>query len=117
MLQGLLFGIATFFILVGFVTLVYFSALRLMRMGQKEPYFIVMPIHKGIKDSAGLLYAARLRATLLGEGNTATVIALDLGMNDTQRENCENLKRECAGILLCKPEDLANYIAERTATS
>ncbi len=112
MLNGLLFGIITAFVLAGIVAVVYYFSLRVLFPKSAGGYFLVVPVGDDSKKTAELLYGIQLRLDLLGDSKCSRIIALDNGLNEVERNACEALCRESAHIYLCKPDGLVALMTQ-----
>lgn len=98
--------------LVGVAAAVYYISVRLLSPGNSGSYAVLLIADKDSENLAQLIYGAYLRLDLLGDAACARVIAVDMGMSDAERESCENLCRECGGVYLCKPDQIAGLLAD-----
>ena len=112
MFLGIFYGIVTFFALIGLIALIYYTALRSMRLHADNAYIVVLPARVGMHDIAGQLYAEKLRMTFWGDGAAGKVVALDCGMEERCRTQCEALCRELDHTVLLCPEELVPYVAK-----
>ncbi len=112
MLNGLLLGIITAFVLAGIVAVVYYFSLRVLFPKSAGGYFLIIPVGADSKKTAELLYGIQLRLDLLGDSKCSRIIALDIGLDASEQDSCQALCRECAHIYLCKPDRLINLIMQ-----
>lgn len=110
MIEGIIFGIATGFMLIGIAAAVYYISIRLLFPRASARYTMVIAADSESKNTAQLIYGAYLRLDLLGDSACARVIAVDMGMSESERISCENLCKECIGIYVCEPDELAQLI-------
>ena len=97
-----------FFALLGVVAGVYLLMMLFTR--PKGRFVVVVPPQAREDEVASLLCAARLRVGLMGDVCCSDVIALDCGMGERCRLQCEGLCREMDHILLLKPEQLLEQL-------
>ncbi len=110
MVEGIVFGVATGFMLIGIAAAVYYISIRLLFPRSSAKYTVVLAADSKSENMAQLIYGAYLRLDLLGDSACARVIAVDMGMNEVERVSCENLCKECVGVYVCKPDELADLI-------
>ncbi|MDR2687327.1 MAG: hypothetical protein LBB75_06200 [Oscillospiraceae bacterium] len=99
-----------FFVLLGVVAGIYLLMMLLLRPRAQGRFVVVIPSRSSQADVAALLCAARLRVGLMGDLTRSEVIALDCGMPEKNREECECLCRELDHTALVRPEELAEKI-------
>ncbi len=107
MFTGIVYGLLLIFGLLGVIASVYMLMTLLRRTRAVGRFVVVIPCGAAEKEVASLLCAARLRMGLLGDIARGEVIALDCGLPDGVRQQCEALCREMDHIRLCRPEELA----------
>lgn len=110
MVEGIIFGVATGFMLIGIAAAVYYISIRLLFPRASAYYTVVITADSKSENVAQLIYGAYLRLDLLGDSACARVIAVDMGMSENERISCENFCKECIGVYLCKPEELAGLL-------
>ena len=99
-----------FFALLGVVAGVYLLMMLFARPKAKGRFLVVVPPQAREDEVATLLCAARLRVGLMGDVCRSEVIALDCGMSERCRLQCEGLCREMDHILLLKSEQLLEHL-------
>jgi hypothetical protein len=95
-----------FFMLVGVVASIYVLMMRILRPKAVGRFVVVIPATATSEDVASLLYAARLRVGLMGDIQHGSIIALDCGMNERQRIQCEALCAELDHTVLVNLREL-----------
>lgn len=108
MLEGVLLGVFTTFVLIGVVSISYYIVLKVLHPRSYGKYIVVVPARAGMRDVASRGYAQRLRSGMLG--NKEHVVILDLGMDESARSECESMCRSCEGLYLLAPDDLKNFV-------
>jgi len=104
--HAIVYILLIFFVLAGVVSSVYVLMMLIMRPKAPGRFVVVIPPQSTKADVAALLCAARLRLGLMGDLARSEVIALDRGMPEHSREECEALCRELDHTALVRPEEL-----------
>ena len=107
MLSSIAYGLLAMFALTGVVAAIYLGMVLVMRPRGAGRFVVVIPAHASEADFAAHLCAARLRAGLVGGGE---VIALDCGMGEQCRLQCEALCQGLERTKLLKPEELLHEL-------
>ena len=102
--------LVVFFTLMGVVAGIYLLMMLLARPKAKGRFIVAIPPGVREDDVATLLCAARLRMGLMGDLCRSSVIALDCGMSEHCRLQCESLCRELDHTLLLEPEQLLEHL-------
>ena len=110
--HAVIYALLIFFVLLGVVAGIYLLMMRLLRPQARGRFVVVIPPHSSQADVAALLCAARLRVGFMGDLARSEVIALDCGMPEKARGECEALCRELDHTALVRPEDLAEKIID-----
>ncbi len=111
-MDGIVYGILTVFIFIGLVSTACFILLRLLHPKNAGKYVLLITAGANAEDIEGLLCAAKMRITLMGDCCRGRVIAVDCGLKTRERLLCEDLCRGCGDICLCYPEDLPGLVRE-----
>ena len=106
MLSVIIYGILIFFELLGVIAGVYLLMMRLLRPRAAARFVVVIPCGTAEEDVASLLCAARMRLGMMGDLARSEVIALDCGMSEAARGQCDALCREMDRVRVCTPEEL-----------
>jgi len=105
-LHAIIYTLMVFFVLLGVVSGVYILMMLILRPKARGRFVVVIPPQSSPADVASLLCAARLRLGLMGDLARSEVIALDSGMAEHARAECEALCRELDHTALVRPEEL-----------
>ena len=106
MLSAIAYALLTVFMLIGVVAGIYIVMMLVMRPKAVGRFVVIIPPSANEADVASLLCAARLRVGLMGDIARGDIIALDCGMSEQCRLQCEALCRELDHTMLLRPEDL-----------
>ncbi|MCL1951484.1 MAG: hypothetical protein FWF60_01520 [Oscillospiraceae bacterium] len=109
-LHAIVYALLLVFVLVGVVSSVYILMMLILRPKAPCRFVVVIPPQSSQADVAALLCAARLRLGLMGDLARSEVIALDGGMPEYARKECEALCRELDHTALARPEDLVEKL-------
>jgi len=104
--HAIVYVLLVFFVLVGVVSSVYILMMLVLRPKAPGRFVVIIPAQSAKADVAALLCAVRLRLGLMGDLARGEVIALDLGMPENARKDCEALCRELDHTALVRPEEL-----------
>jgi len=104
--HAIVYTLLIFFVLAGVVSCVYILMMLILRPKAPCRFVVVIPPQSSQADVAALLCAARLRVGLMGDLARSEVIALDSGMPEQVREECEALCRDLDHTALVRPEEL-----------
>lgn len=106
MMETIVYSILMMFVLIGVISTIYYVSMRLMCKKAIGKYVIVIPVNAELRDVAGSLCAANLRINLLGDTCRGRVIAVDCGMDESEKSICYDMCREESGMYICTPEEL-----------
>jgi len=98
------------FVLLGVVSGIYLLMMLILRPKAPGRFVVIIPPQSTQADVAALLCAARLRVGLMGDLARSEVIALDGGMPERARLECEALCRELDHTALLRPEELLDKL-------
>ena len=110
--HAIIYVLLIFFVLLGVVAGIYLLMMLVLRPKATGRYVVVIPPQSTQADVAALLCAARLRVGLMGDLVRSEVLALDCGMPERARRECEALCRELDHTALVRPEELAEKIQQ-----
>jgi hypothetical protein len=110
--HAVVYALLIFFVLLGVVSGIYLLMLFLLRPKARGRFVVIIPPASSQADVAALLCAARLRVGLMGDLARSEVIALDCGMPEKTRGECEALCRELDHTALVRPAELAEKIID-----
>jgi len=113
MLAAIAYALLTVFMLAGIVAGIYVVMMLVMRPKAAGRFIVVIPSQACDAEIAALLCAARLRMGLMGDIARGDVIALDCGMNEQCRLQCEALCRELDRTRLLKPEEFIEEFTQK----
>jgi len=106
MLVAIAYALLTIFMLIGIVAGIYVVMMLVMRPKAAGRFVVIIPSQACDAEIAALLCAARLRMGLMGDIARGDIVALDCGMEEQCRLQCEALCRELDRTKLLKPEEL-----------
>ena len=107
---ALAYALLTLFVLIGIVAVIYMAVTLLMRQRGPGRFVVVLPSHVCEADIASRLCAARLRVGLMGGIAQSDIIALDCGMGEQVRLQCEALCQGLDHTMLLTPEEFMNEL-------
>ncbi|MDR1927574.1 MAG: hypothetical protein LBQ33_02925 [Oscillospiraceae bacterium] len=110
MLDFAIYGILIFFVLVGIVASIYTVMMRLVRPGALGRFVVVIPPKASEEEVASLICAARLRVGLMGDISRSEVVAIDCGMTQRCRLQCEAMCRELDHTKVLAPEEFLKQL-------
>ena len=110
MLSAIAYILLVIFTLLGIVAAIAAVMMLVMRPRGTGRFVVVIPSHACEADFAARLCAARLRVGLLGGVVRGDVIALDCGMNEQNRQQCEALCQGLDRTKLLAPEELLHEL-------
>ena len=110
MLKGVLFGIILLFTLIGIVCALYRMMISLLHPKSAGKYAVIIRLDDDTPDPAGLIYAARIRTELSGEFGKCAVIAVDNGLDENKRKQCELFCKSCVNTEICSNAELCKII-------
>ncbi|MDR2524682.1 MAG: hypothetical protein LBC83_00585 [Oscillospiraceae bacterium] len=110
MLDIFIYGFLIFSMLLGIIAAVYLLMMRLLRPKAPGRFIVVIPGGATGTDLASLVCAARMRLGLLGDIARSEVIALDCGLPEASRRQCEALCHEMDHVRICSPEELLEHL-------
>ena len=111
MLSAIVYILLIVFVLIGIVASIYIIMMLALRPKAVGRFVVVIPPGATEADVASLLCAARLRMGLMGDISRGDIIALDCGMKEHCRLQCEALCRELDHTKLLRPEDLPRELS------
>ena len=97
-------------VLLGVVSGIYLLMMLVLRPKAPGRFVVVIPPQSSQADVAALLCAARLRLGLMGDLARSEVIALDSGLPEQARGECEALCRGLDHTALVRPEELLSKL-------
>ena len=98
------------FVLLGVVSGIYLLLMLILRPKAPGRFVVIIPPQSTQTDVAALLCAARLRLGLMGDLARSEVIALDGGLSERVRGECEDLCRGLDRTALVRPEELLDKL-------
>lgn len=110
----IIYLLLVFFVLAGVVASVYLLMMRFTRSRATGRFVVVIPPQSSQADAASLLCSARLRVGLMGDLVHSEVIALDAGMTEDARRDCEAMCRELDHTALVRPDELLERLEIET---
>jgi len=110
--HAIIYILLVFFVLLGVVSGIYLLMMLILRPKALGRFVVVIPPQSSQADIAALLCAARLRVGLMGDLARSEVIALDSGLPERARQECEALCRELDHTALVRPEELVEKIQQ-----
>jgi len=108
MFSAIMYALLMIFTLLGVVAAIAIVMIFVMRPRGAGRFVVVIPAQATEADFAARLCAARLRVGLLGV--RGDIIALDCGMNEQSRLQCEALCQGLDHTKLLKPEELLHEL-------
>ena len=110
MLSSIAYGLLAIFTLMGVVATIFLVMMLIMRPRAPGRLVVVIPTHAREADIAARLCSARLRMGLLGGVAQGDIIALDCGMSENCRLQCEALCQGLDHTVLLRPEELLHEL-------
>jgi len=111
--ESIIYAFALIFILCGmfFVCLLIFD--RVITPKEAENYIPLIP---GLHNDEFLpmsVYSAFVRANLFTFSKNTEVIVLDMGLDENEKRECENMLEGTGTVLFCTENEIAKLFVER----
>ena len=114
MFESIIYAFALCFILCGMIFLGLLLFDRLITPKEAENYCSIVPGFHGDKFLPSAVYAAYIRSNLFTFSKKNEVIVLDMGLDDSEKRDCENMLGEYVKIFFCTDKEIAQLFVERT---
>ena len=114
MLECIWYAFAAVFIFIGMTATVYLIIIRIFKTGAGGEYIVAVPVDADDDDIGSALYSAHMRMALLGDLCSGRVIAVDLGMSESQKNMCLGIMKECGNMEICTPQELSSYFRKES---
>ena len=113
MLDNVLLALVTVLAVVGFVCIVYWLMLRLIRPKKHERYYEVLVLD-GAEGNA-CLRVSYLLAQLMSTGNIRSchILAVDAGLKPWHRQNLQAAFGRDSHVTVCTPEEASALLFEK----
>jgi len=109
-IHAFMYGVLALFVLIGVVGSVYALLLLMTRPKSSGHFLVVIPNMSSESDVASLLCAARLRVGILGEFAHSDIIALDCGLSERRRLQCDLLCAKLEHTSLLTAEEFLDKV-------
>lgn len=93
-----------------FAAVSYLGILRILKPKKHTKLLVILPFSEQDGDVAEELYAQHMRMSLLGLRSQSRLVALDLGMSETQRRDCMRFCQSVEDMDYCTAEDLPTVL-------
>ena len=100
--------ILLFFTLLGIAVSIYLLLFRVITPAGKREYLLLMPSDCP-GDAVSEIYAAQLRAELLGHKQCGGVLVILNGMDDETTAQCKAACHACSRVHICTLEELQQH--------
>ena len=107
---SIIYGVLLLFVLAGFFSFIYLLLLFITRPKFSGHFLVVIPAMSSERDITALLRAARLRVGLFGDFSHSEIIALDCGLSERSRLQCDKLCGEFEHTSRLTPEEFLDKI-------
>lgn len=95
---------------LGIAAISYFLILRVLKPRKRTKLLLVLPFSQADGDVTEELYAQHIRLQILGLRGQSSLIALDAGMNDAQRQDCIKFCRSVEDMYYCSAQELPKLL-------
>ena len=113
MFDAFIWSVFMFLILLGMVAICYIIMLKLLLPKSDVDYYILIPCCSNTTKVLEKAYSAQLKLCLLGEGLHGKVIILDCGITDDEKEELEEIYKECNEIYCIKQDEINEFFDGR----
>ena len=103
-----------FFTLLGITVAIYLLLFRVITPAGKKEYLLLIPSACS-DDAVGEIYAAQLRAELLGRRQCSGVLVILNGMDSETKAQCAAACNACSQVHLCTLEELQQRFSSPVA--
>lgn len=110
MLEGIWYGIIAVFVFIGVVASSYLIIMKVLKTDDAGRYVIAIPADTSSDDIGSLLYGAHMKRALFGDYCRGSIIVIDNGMSDKQKEFCTKIIDECGNMKLCMPCEIERVL-------
>ncbi len=100
-------------ILIGTVAICYAVMLKLLMPKNKEDYYIIIPQNSASKNARKLAYGTRFKFNLLGDECSAKIVVLDMGIQNSEKENLMEICKDSNGIYLVEKDYIKDFFDGR----
>ncbi len=113
MFESIIYAFALCFILCGmfFVCLLIFD--KIITPKECEVGFSVVPGFHGDEFLPSSVYSAFVRSNLFTFSKKNEVVVLDMGLDEAEKRECENMLEGFGTVIFCKDDELAQLFVER----
>lgn len=98
--------ILLFFTLLGLAVLIYSLLFRVIARSGKQEYLLLIPSSAADDDAVSQIYAAQLRAELLGRRQCSGVLVVCSGLDEETAAQCASACNACGCTHICTMEEL-----------
>ena len=114
MFESIIYAFSLIFILCGmfFVCLLVFD--KIITPKECERYFLLIPGFHGDEYLPSTVYSAFVRANLFTFSKKNEVIVLDMGLDESEKHECENMLEGFGSVLFCKADEISELFVERS---
>ena len=115
MFNAMVYCALVLFALLGVVAFIYLLVLLFSRPRACGHFVVVIPPMSTAGEVASLICAARLRMGLLGDIAQNEVVALDCGLSEGSRKQCDAMCRRLDHVSLQTPAEFLSAIEQISA--
>ena len=105
MVENILCAVGTVFAVVGFVAVVYFIMLRLIRPGKNEKYYKVIVFDENEENACYRVSFLLSQLISTGDIRSCSILAVDNGMTFYQYQSLLAAFGKEKSIIVCSPEE------------
>ena len=113
MFESIICAFALCFILCGmfFICLLIFD--RVITPKECETSLSIVPGFHGDEYLPSAVYSAFVRSNLFTFSKKSEVIVLDMGLDENEKRECENMIEGFGNVIFCKDNEIARLFVER----
>ncbi len=100
-------------ILTGTVAICYAIMLKLLLPKNQEDYYIIIPQSANSQNIRKLAYGTRFKFNLIGDGCSAKIVVLDMGIDDVEKENLLEICKDSNGIYFVEKNHIKEFFDGR----
>lgn len=114
MFESIIYAFALIFILCGmfFVCLLIFD--KIITPRECEHFFMLVPGFHGDEYLPSTVYSAFIRANILTFSKRNKVIVLDMGLDDSEKQECKKMLEGFGSVFFCKDKEITELFVERS---
>lgn len=112
MLDHVIYFFASLLLLIGVISVIYFTVMRLLTPRRRQSYVVILPLTEE-NNPVGLLGAALEKRNICGEVNYCEILAVDFGMNGDTRDFVQAMYAKSDRFTLCDYSEMHGALREK----